>query len=33
MNKISLQQFVALPEAAIQGLLQPAEANLGYFSL
>jgi hypothetical protein len=25
------QQFLPLSEAEIQGLLQPAEANLGYF--
>jgi hypothetical protein len=27
-NKISLQQFLALSEAEIQGLLHPAQANL-----
>jgi hypothetical protein len=30
-KKISLQQFLPLSEAGIQGLLHPAEANLGYF--
>jgi hypothetical protein len=30
-NKISLQQFLLLSGAEIQGLLHPAEANLGYF--
>jgi hypothetical protein len=30
-KKISLQQFLPLSEAEIQGLLHPAEANLGYF--
>jgi hypothetical protein len=30
-KKISLQQFIPLSEAEIQGLLHPAEANLGYF--
>jgi hypothetical protein len=30
-KKISLQQFLPLTEAEIQGLLHPAEANLGYF--
>jgi hypothetical protein len=29
--KISQQQFLPLSEAEIQGLLHPAEANLGYF--
>jgi hypothetical protein len=28
---ISLQQFIPLSEAEIQGLLHPAEANLGYW--
>jgi hypothetical protein len=28
-----LQPFLALSEAEIQGLLDPAEANLGYFQL
>jgi hypothetical protein len=30
-TKISLQQFLPLPEAEIWGLFHPAEANLGYF--
>jgi hypothetical protein len=30
-RKISLQQFLPLSKAEIQGLLHPAEANLGYF--
>jgi hypothetical protein len=30
-KKISLQQFLPLSEAEIQGLLHPAEASLGYF--
>jgi hypothetical protein len=30
LKKISLQQFLPLPEAEIQGLLHPAEVNLGY---
>jgi hypothetical protein len=29
--KKSLQQFLPLSEAEIQGLLQPTQANLGYF--
>jgi hypothetical protein len=32
-NRISLQQFLPLSEAETQGLLHPAEANLGYFLL
>jgi hypothetical protein len=28
---MSLQQFLPLSEAEIQGLLHPAEVNLGYF--
>jgi hypothetical protein len=32
-KKISLQQFLPLLEAEIQGLLRPAEANLGFQSL
>jgi hypothetical protein len=32
INKnISLQKFLPLSEAGIQGLLHPAEASLGYF--
>jgi hypothetical protein len=31
INKKSLQQFLPVPEAEIQGLLHPAQANLGYF--
>jgi hypothetical protein len=31
INKISLQQFLRLSEAEIQGLLHPAEDNLGHF--
>jgi hypothetical protein len=32
INKtISLQQFIPLSEAEIQGVLQPAQATLGYF--
>jgi hypothetical protein len=30
-KKISLQQFLSMSEAEIQGHLHPAEANLGYF--
>jgi hypothetical protein len=30
-NEISLQQFISVSEAEIQGLLHPAEANFGYF--
>jgi hypothetical protein len=30
-KKISQQQFLALSEAEIQGLLHPAQANLCYF--
>jgi hypothetical protein len=30
-KKISLQQFLHFSEAEIQGLLHPAQANLGYF--
>jgi hypothetical protein len=30
-KKIFLQQFLRLSEAELQGLLHPAEANLGYF--
>jgi hypothetical protein len=30
-KKITLQQFIPLSEAEIQGLLLPAQANLGYF--
>jgi hypothetical protein len=30
-KKISLQQFLPLSEAEIQGLLQPARANLAWF--
>jgi hypothetical protein len=30
-KKISLHQFLPLSEAEIQGLLHPAQANLGYF--
>jgi hypothetical protein len=30
-NEISLQHFFPMSEAEIQGLLHPAEANLGYF--
>jgi hypothetical protein len=29
-KKISLQKFLALSEAEVQGLLHPAEASLGY---
>jgi hypothetical protein len=29
-EKLSLQQFLPLPEAEMQGLLHPAESNLGY---
>jgi hypothetical protein len=31
IKKMSLQRFLPLSEAEIQGLLHPAEANLGYF--
>jgi hypothetical protein len=31
INKVSLQQFLPLSEAEIQGLFQPAQASLGYF--
>jgi hypothetical protein len=30
-TKISLQQFVPLSEAEIQGLLHPGQAKFGYF--
>jgi hypothetical protein len=30
-KKKSLQQFLPLSKAEIQGLLHPAESNLGYF--
>jgi hypothetical protein len=30
-KKISLQQFFRLSETEIQGLVHPAQANLGYF--
>jgi hypothetical protein len=30
-KEISLQQFLPLSEAEIQGLLHPAQASLGYF--
>jgi hypothetical protein len=30
-EKLSLQQFLPLSEAEIQGLLLPAQTNLGYF--
>jgi hypothetical protein len=30
-QKLSLQQFRPLSKAEIQGLLHPAQANLGYF--
>jgi hypothetical protein len=31
LNKKTLQQFIPLSEAELQGLLHPAEASLGYF--
>jgi hypothetical protein len=31
IKKISLQQFLPLSEAEMQGLLHPAQANLCYF--
>jgi hypothetical protein len=31
IKKILLQQFLTLSEPEIQGLLHPAQANLGYF--
>jgi hypothetical protein len=30
-KKLFLQQFLPLSEAEIQGLLRPAQTNLGYF--
>jgi hypothetical protein len=30
-KKILLQQFLLLSEAEIQGLIHPAQANIGYF--